>query len=236
VSEIVVISAEEVRQLATEMMKPQIGFEPLTLRKGTVQSIEAGSPPTLTLLVSGDTTAPVPGVTFMDSYSPVVGDTVLVGRQGKDIFVLGIVRAETPRSQPSCGGAVRSNDVTGINTTETEAMTAPSVDLEANSTYRVTAYFSWYTSGADTAAHFRIRNASVGGTALAQTISRKADEGSVPYSQTLTYIYKTTTAEANRVFVATVVRRLGTNDIFISGGSYIETTRLGSSTDIASLS
>lgn len=58
--------------------------------KGVVTAVSlTGSPPTLSLHLAGDTTVTVASVRFIDSYTPVVGDTVLVAKQGSDIFALG---------------------------------------------------------------------------------------------------------------------------------------------------
>lgn len=82
---------EELRQLVAEIIKASsLGFDPAQIRKGTVTAISATTtPPTLTLNMSGDTTVAVSGVRWLDSYAPVVNDTVLVGKQGTEIFVLG---------------------------------------------------------------------------------------------------------------------------------------------------
>lgn len=84
--------SDELRLLAQELAKPQIPFDPTTIRKGVVTAFNSGgSPPTVTLNISGDTTTSVAGVRFIDSYSPTIGDTVLIIKQGADIVVLGHV-------------------------------------------------------------------------------------------------------------------------------------------------
>lgn len=48
------------------------------------------SPNTVDLYLDGSSSLTL-GVRYLDSYSPTVGDTVLVGRYGPDRFVLGIL-------------------------------------------------------------------------------------------------------------------------------------------------
>lgn len=86
----VAANADELQLLAQELNKPQLQFDPTNIRKGIITSFESGgSPPTVTLNISGDTTTSIAGVRFIDSYTPVVGDTVLILKQGADIMVLG---------------------------------------------------------------------------------------------------------------------------------------------------
>lgn len=81
---------DAIRELATAIAKQAVlDFDPATIRKGTIASIDtAGSPPTLGITISGDTTV-ITGVRYIDSYVPVVGDIVLVIKQGTDLTVLG---------------------------------------------------------------------------------------------------------------------------------------------------
>ncbi|MFI0262540.1 hypothetical protein ACH4OW_26275 [Streptomyces sp. NPDC017056] len=81
---------QAIRDLATEIAKRTLlDFEPATIRKGTVASIaDTAVPPTLGIQISGDTTE-IPGIRYIDSYAPVVGETVLVIKQGTDLVALG---------------------------------------------------------------------------------------------------------------------------------------------------
>lgn len=80
---------QDVRDLATQLTAPQLSFDPADVRKGIIAAVAAtASPPSVSLTLSGDDTV-IPGVVALDSYSPVVGDTVLVIKQGTNIFVLG---------------------------------------------------------------------------------------------------------------------------------------------------
>lgn len=85
-----------IRDLVQEIVKQtSLGFDPATIRKGTITALVNGTPPTLTLNVSGDTTVTVSGVRWLDSYSPVVGDTVLLMKQGADVLAIGRIAANT---------------------------------------------------------------------------------------------------------------------------------------------
>ncbi len=80
-----------IRELAGEIAKQAVlDFDPATIRKGTVTAIaDTASPPTLSVQISGDTTTTIVGVRYMDSYTPVVGDTALIIKQGTDLCALG---------------------------------------------------------------------------------------------------------------------------------------------------
>jgi hypothetical protein len=84
-------SDEEILALAKQIQESgALGFEPVTLVKGTITAVaNTGSPPTVTINISGDTTTPVGQVRLMNNYSPVVGHTVIIAKMGPDIVVLG---------------------------------------------------------------------------------------------------------------------------------------------------
>lgn len=89
------LSDEEIRSLAQQLLKSgQLGFEPSTLVKGVVTAFDfLGSPPTLTVEISGDTTVSISNVRVINTYSPQVGHTVLLAKQGSDIVVIGHIAA-----------------------------------------------------------------------------------------------------------------------------------------------
>lgn len=84
-------SDEEIRALAQQLLKSgQLGFDPSTILKGIVKAVNStGSPPTVTIEISGDTTTQITSVRVMNNYTPTVGHTVLIVKQGADIVVLG---------------------------------------------------------------------------------------------------------------------------------------------------
>jgi len=64
-------------------------------RKGTIVSIQDGPPRTCTITLSGDPTQ-ISSITFIDSYVPVVGDTVILGKQAGSLLILGTVEDRPP--------------------------------------------------------------------------------------------------------------------------------------------
>jgi len=90
---------DQIRALAAEIAKQTLtDFDPATIRKGTVTAIATGSaPPTLTITISGDTTA-IPGVRYIDSYAPEVDDIVLIIKQGTDLVALGEIAGQFSES------------------------------------------------------------------------------------------------------------------------------------------
>lgn len=95
---------DQIRALAAEISKQSlIDFDPATIRKAEVITDAAtANPPTVSVQISGDTTVTIDGVRYLDSYSPVVGDTVLVIKQGTDLVVLGQIN-DTPAAPADNG-------------------------------------------------------------------------------------------------------------------------------------
>jgi hypothetical protein len=80
----------EVAALVDQLAAPPLPFDPATIRKGTITAYNpTADPPSVDLTISGDDTTTISAVRYLDSYSPVVGDTVLIVKQGTDIVVLG---------------------------------------------------------------------------------------------------------------------------------------------------
>lgn len=79
----------ETRQLASTLTR--MGPDTSNLggyRKGVIVSVEAGPPSTCTITLSGDPTE-IPGIAYVDSYTPVVDETVIIGKQGGSLLILG---------------------------------------------------------------------------------------------------------------------------------------------------
>jgi hypothetical protein len=77
----------------------KLGFDPMTVRKGVVAAVaDTTTPPTVSINISGDATTLVSQVRTLNNYTPVVGQTVLVGKQGTEIFLLGAISAANPTS------------------------------------------------------------------------------------------------------------------------------------------
>lgn len=84
-------SMEELRALAEELHKSgQLGYDPTTIVKGTVTAFDFnGIPPTLSINIGGDTSTEISDIRLLNNYSPEVGHTVLIAKQGPSIVVLG---------------------------------------------------------------------------------------------------------------------------------------------------
>lgn len=107
--------SSEISQLVDQLSKPDIPFDPATIRKGTITaSNPTASPPNVSLTISGDDTTTIDAVRYIDSYSPVVGDTVLIIKQGTDIVVLGQINdsgvgADNGWQTPTLGSGFSNN-------------------------------------------------------------------------------------------------------------------------------
>lgn len=106
----------DLRDLAAALYKePPVSA---SIIKGTVTAVAlTAAPPSITVQVSGDASVDIPGVRFIDSYSPVVGDTVLLVKQGSQFFVLGQMNSTTATPAengwvtPSLGSNVTTHGV-----------------------------------------------------------------------------------------------------------------------------
>lgn len=86
----------QLRQLASEIAKQsKLDYDPATIRKATVTAISSAigdatsTPPTVSLQISGDTSTTVSAVRTLNNFSPQIGQTVLLTKQGSEIFILG---------------------------------------------------------------------------------------------------------------------------------------------------
>lgn len=82
-----------IRDLAAELGKSQVSFDPATYLNGIVTAVNATTPPTVDLLMSGDSTVTIPAVRYLDSLTPAVSDLVIVAKQGSAIWVVGKIAA-----------------------------------------------------------------------------------------------------------------------------------------------
>lgn len=102
---------DQVRSLAATLANPS--SPSAVIIKGTVTAVDAivfsDVPHTVTVTMSGDAT-PIAGVRFLNSYSPLVGDTVLMVKQGSDLFILGQMSV----AQPSASGWTQPTLGTGF--------------------------------------------------------------------------------------------------------------------------
>lgn len=80
---------QEIKELAKELAKPELPFDPASIRKGQVTAVDTTTA-TVTITLSGSAVE-IPGLSHLDSYSPVVGDVVHFVQQANTGFVLGTV-------------------------------------------------------------------------------------------------------------------------------------------------
>jgi hypothetical protein len=104
---------EQIRALAAEIAKQSIlDFDPATVRKGQVKSIQDGAPPTVTVTISGAETVEVPGVRYYEHYIPEVDDTVHLLKQGTDLVAIGKIagqQSDTGWTTPGLATGFTSN-------------------------------------------------------------------------------------------------------------------------------
>lgn len=100
---------ELIRQLAQQIADmTKLGFDPMTIRKGIIAAVDDSvSPPTVSLNISGDTDTLITQVRTLNNYTPLVDQTVLLAKQGMDIFLLGAIAATNPYA---VGGAGTSDN------------------------------------------------------------------------------------------------------------------------------
>jgi hypothetical protein len=103
----------QIRELAAQIAKETLlEFDPLTLRKGTIVSVQStATPPTVTITLSGDTLE-IPGVRYYEHYTPAVEDVVHLGKQGTDVTAIGKVaeqHSETTFTDVSLSGGFTHN-------------------------------------------------------------------------------------------------------------------------------
>jgi hypothetical protein len=89
---------KQIRDLASQITQmSKLGFDPMTVRKGVIAGVaDATTPPTVSINISGDTATLVSQVRTLNNYTPLVGQTVLVGKQGTEIFILGSIASVSP--------------------------------------------------------------------------------------------------------------------------------------------
>lgn len=126
------------------------------------------------------------------------------------------------------GGLVRtSNDTSTSGTTEKVWATTATLSLRASTVYTLVACAYWTNTVNDDQFSFRIRETSVSGT-IRNGIVGHAGRGGGPYSTWLSYTFTTTTATTG-VWVATLVRSVGTGTAQVQAVSELMLFRRGAS-------
>lgn len=86
-SNLITTQARSLATLLTDV--PEVSAR---MMKGIVTAVDfTSNPPVLSMQLGGDTTTTITAVRFLDSYSPVVGDTCIILKQGPDVLALGQV-------------------------------------------------------------------------------------------------------------------------------------------------
>lgn len=97
----------QISDLAGQINKPALPYDPARPRKGIVTAIDLGdasSAPTCTVFLSGDETVPIPGVRLASDYSPQIGDMVILLQQGVEFFALCSIATVGSVTSSSAGG------------------------------------------------------------------------------------------------------------------------------------
>lgn len=103
----------EIRALAAQLQAMARTSPPLTLDQGTVVDVSLdGTPPTCSITLAGSSTQ-IDGVRYMNSYTPVITDTVVVLRQNGSPLVIGHT-ADVGTATASGGGWVAAT-LTGVS-------------------------------------------------------------------------------------------------------------------------
>lgn len=87
---------------------------------GSVAAVSsATSPPSVSVTMNGDPTV-IAGVSFLDSYSPVVGDNVILSKQGTSLIILGSVAGAAPLGLFGLGASNNMASSGGVSRTATK--------------------------------------------------------------------------------------------------------------------
>lgn len=105
----------DIRDLAAELQKNPLSFDPSTMRKATVTAVDfVSTPPTISVQLSGDTTTTIPGIRVYNGYVPVVADSVLLVKQGRELLAWGKVATTAPGPDLSIRGGEITSGKTGV--------------------------------------------------------------------------------------------------------------------------
>lgn len=90
----------QLRDLAAQIAAmTKLSFDPTTIRKAIVVAVaDTATPPTVSLNISGDSQALVTEVRTLNNFTPLVGQTVLIAKQGAEIFILGGIASISPKT------------------------------------------------------------------------------------------------------------------------------------------
>lgn len=155
---------------------------------------------------------------------PSLADTpsgpLAVGNLAQAVDALGIL-----------GGKRRTTTSSNIVTIETIVCDTQTLSLAANSVFLVDFYMAFTVSVAATDVYLRIRQTSVSGTIMGETLAFGVYVSPAPQHGHLSVLYKTTAAEL-LYFCGTAVRQAGTGNINAIVPTSFTVTNLGPSTII----
>jgi hypothetical protein len=183
-------------------------------RQGVVTEIttvltfpDGDSAPAVMLQLGADTDDPAGPARYLESYVPVIGDTVELLMIGGDPVVLGrLAIAPAPRIRIKTSIAT-SNSAPWDDTPEVVVQTLSAVPLVAGRTYRLTWFGDLIGSVAASEHFMRIREDSLSGTVLDVRRYRAHTTANFPYRTEVEY---PAVATGNKTFVFTGVRSVGT--------------------------
>lgn len=132
------------------------------------------------------------------------------------------------------GSKLRTTNATATSGTTESSFLDHTFNLIASSSFKVEVFAPWTPDNVGDLYVFRIRQTSVAGTLVVQETERKV-EGILPYSAYLSAIYRTTSAEATKVFHATAARIGSGGTCRPDAGTFMVVTYLGPSSQTATV-
>jgi hypothetical protein len=122
----------------------------------------------------------------------------------------------------------RTANLAAVTTTETQFATSGTISLLASSAYRIDVMVSCALSVANDEFNMKVRDTNTSGTIRMEIVTERMN-ASLPVGFKYSFIYKTTSAEASRSFIASIVRQNGTGNIVVQTGTHMDVTYLGPS-------
>lgn len=82
------MNSHPISRFVQKLVGPKPSGEPLSLRVGIVDALNAGPPPTVSVFISGEARSTL-GIRYLASYAPAPGDFVVMMKNGGDLWVQG---------------------------------------------------------------------------------------------------------------------------------------------------
>jgi hypothetical protein len=119
--------------------------------------------------------------------------------------------------------------------TERVAMSTGAVALDANTTYRVRAFFRYSGTVSADRFSFRIREDTIGGAARVTIEDKPIFAVGAGTNVVVEYPHITSTSVVSKAWVGTIVRQAGTGTGTVAAQSFITIERMGTDTVIATV-